>query len=85
MKKLGILLLFACSGLFAVGCNNPQGQESKEKFKEVGDELLKTGKKTGEALESGAESLIQEGKEAAKSASDAASKALDSEKPKEQP
>jgi hypothetical protein len=63
MKKLGILLTCVCVGLL-IGCNNPQGQEAKEKMKEVGGELLKTGEKAGEAIKSGAESVINESKEA---------------------
>lgn len=84
MKTLATLLALVGVGLFATGCNNPQGQESKEKFNEVGGELLKTGKKAGEAIESGLESLAKEGKEATKSAADATSKALEGEKGSEQ-
>jgi hypothetical protein len=80
MKNFGILLMSACAALFAVGCNNPQGQEAKEKAKEVGKELLNTGEKALEAAKSGAESVIEEGKDAAKSASDATSKALEGNK-----
>lgn len=84
MKSLGILMMSVCAALFAVGCNNPQGQEAKEKAKEVGKELLNTGEKALDAAKSGAKSVIEEGKEAAQSAKEAASKALDKNKSGEQ-
>ncbi|MCC7085044.1 MAG: hypothetical protein IT427_08560 [Pirellulales bacterium] len=73
MKKLVTVLMLVCLGLFVVGCENQKGSEAKEKLKKVGEsmekvggELIEGGKEAAGAVKSGAESLIEAGKDSAK-------------------